>query len=314
MNTLALQTFIDVSTSGSFAATARKSALDPSQISRTIATLEDELGFRLFQRSTRRLALTEAGQAYLSRVAPLCEELELAREEGQTLTRHPHGVLRVTASVAFGVTCIVPVLREFKMLHPTLTIDLVLTDLVLDLVGENIDLAVRLSAGNDYRFIGSKLMNARYLVCASPAYLAESEAITHPSDLSKHECVVFSLPGYRNRWHARKAGSHANMKAGKTGQRPQKVMDINIHGGTMISTALGIHRAALDGLGPALLPDWLAHEALVSGNLIHLFPDYDITASDFQTAVWLIYASRKYQPLKVRVLMDFLKLKLSNNS
>jgi DNA-binding transcriptional LysR family regulator len=314
MDITSLRTFIDVAHSGSFAATARKSGLDPSQVSRTIAALEDELGFRLFQRSTRRLALSEAGQEYLNRVAPLYEELELAREVGQTLTQQPQGVLRVTASVAFGVTCIVPLLREFKSLHPKLIVDLVLTDTVLDLVSENIDLALRLSAGNDYRFIGSKLMDARYLVCASPAYLRQAPPLTHPAELNQHECVVFPIPGYRNRWHVRKLAAHSSKKNRKTSKAVDEQLDeqfdVNIHGGTIISTALGTHRAAVVGLGPALLPDWLANEAIQAGQLIHLFPEYDITASDYQTAVWMIYPSRKYQALKVRVLMEFLKQRL----
>jgi DNA-binding transcriptional LysR family regulator len=316
MDVFALNTFVDVANAGSFAASARKNGLDPSQVSRTIAGLEDELGFRLFQRSTRRLALTEAGQEYLSRIAPLIEELELAKEQGQSLTQQPQGALRVTASVAFGVTCIVPLLREFKTLHPKLKVDLVLNDLVLDLIGENIDLAVRLSAGNDYQFIGRKLMNARYLVCASPAYLREAPPLKHPNDLSQHDCVVFPLPGYRNRWHVRKLArtrkkqTEKSGKAQKASQQGQEEFDINIRSGTIISTALGLHRAAIDGLGPALLPDWLANQAIASGELIHLFPENDITASDFQTAVWMIYPSRKYQPLKVRVFMDFLKARL----
>jgi DNA-binding transcriptional LysR family regulator len=144
MNTDAIAIFVDVLEAGSFAAVARRRNLDPSAISRVVAALDDELGFRLFQRTTRRLSPTEVGAIYFERVRGVVEELDRARLEARDRVAGPSGNLRVTASASFGLSRIVPTIAAFKRRYSDLSLDLRLTDDVVDLVRERIDVAVRL--------------------------------------------------------------------------------------------------------------------------------------------------------------------------
>ena len=293
MELSSLQIFAEVMRRGSFAAVARARDVSPSAISRSIAALEAELGLRLFQRTTRRLAPTEAGALYFARIEPLVGELEQARQAAADVREEPSGTLRVTASVAFGQTCLVPLLPELHRRHPGLALELLLTDGNLDLIAERIDVALRLGPRSDSRLIGLRLFETRYRVCASPDYLARAGAVATPEALRDRPCLVFALPGYRSRWIFRDS-------AGRQSEVP-------IEGRFVISSALALRDCALNGLGPALLADWLIDGDIAAGKLVDLFPEHRVTATDFETAAWLLYPSRAYLPLKVRALIDFLR-------
>lgn len=292
-----LQIALQVARSGSFAATARSQGVDPSLISRAVATLEEQLGFRLFQRTTRALALTEAGSAYLERVAPLIEELELAGEQAQHLTRAPQGLLRVTASVSFGQVCVLPHLASFRERYPQVTLELLFSDAVMDLIAERIDVAIRLSPRIDSGFVGQELMRTRYRVVASPAWLSRHGRPRHPADLAQHGCAVFPMAGFRTRWRFR------SRAAGADGAE----FDVPVQAALAISSALALRQSALDGLAPSLLANWLVDDALADGRLVDLFPEFDATATDFQTAAWILYPSRAYLPSKVRAFVSHLR-------
>ncbi len=296
MELTSLQIFAEVMRRGSFAAVARDRDVSPSAISRSIAGLEAELGLRLFQRTTRRLAPTEAGALYFARIEPLVGELEQARQAAADVREAPAGTLRVTASVAFGQTCLVPLLPELHRRYPELALELLLTDSNLDLVAERIDVALRLGPRMDSSLIGLRLFDTRYRVCASPQYLAREGEITRPEALRDRPCLAFALPGYRSRWTFRDP-------AGRRTEVP-------IQGRFVISSALAQRDCALEGLGPALLADWLIDDDIAAGNLVDLFPQHRVTATDFETAAWLLYPSRAYLPLKVRAFIDFLKTEL----
>ena len=195
-----MRIFVEVAHRGSFAAVARDRNVDPSSVSRAVALLEDEVGARLFQRSTRRLMLTEAGEIYLARIALLVDELDHARDEVRGVSAGPTGTLRLTTSVAFGYTCLVPLLPEFRERYPGVKLELMLTDAVLDLVAERVDLAIRLSRRFDADFIATKLLDTQYRVCASPEYLNKNKAPATPVELQFHKCLLFPLPDFRSRW------------------------------------------------------------------------------------------------------------------
>jgi DNA-binding transcriptional LysR family regulator len=292
-----LRIFVRVARRGSFAVVARDCGTDPSSISRAIASLEDELQVRLLQRSTRRMTLTEAGEKYLARLEPLLEELDQARDDALAASAKPIGTIRVTVSVAFGQKRIVPLLPKLRDAFPDLGVDIVLTDTNLDLVSEGIDLAVRLGPSRDSALIGVKLVDTRYRVCASPAYLAKASQqkwlLRWPADLAAHRCLLLSLPEFRSRWLFRDASG--------------TVSEIAVDGDVLISNPLGLLSCAIEGMGPALLVDWLIKDELVKGTLVDLFPNYEVTATDFETAAWLLYPSRTYLPRKVRVAIDFLR-------
>lgn len=298
MNTDNLKLFVAVARAGSFSVVARERVLDPSSVSRAIAALEQELGLQLFQRTTRRLALTEAGESLLTRVDALVDELDHALDDARAIASEPSGNLRITASVSFGLALLVPLLADFRARHPRLAVELLLNDQNLDLVTERIDLAVRLGPRSSTGHGRTRLLTTRYRVVATPAYLAAHPAITRPEAISQHRCLLFALPDYRSRWLFRDA--------------QQRVSAVSVSGEVVISNALGLRACALASMGPALLADWLVKEALQSGELSCVLPDFEVTATEFDTAAWALYPQKSFLPRKVKLMVEFLKSRLGN--
>lgn len=292
--------FVDVMQQGSFAAVARQRNMDPSSISRSIAGLESELGFRLFQRTTRKLAPTEAGNEYYDRVQALVGEFDRAGEAAMDLVSLPTGTLRVTACTSFGQRVLAPILPKLRSQYANLTIDLVLADHHVDMVEEQIDIAVRFGSRPEGDFIASKLVARRFHVCASPAYIEKFGKPAHPSELENLDCLLFSMPGYRSAWKFRDASN--------------KIFKVPVSGHLLVSHGVTMTACAVAGLGPSLLPDWLCRDEIAGGSLIDLFPEYECTATDFNTAAWLIYPSRAYLPTKVRVFVDFLRAEITGHA
>ncbi|SFS15276.1 LysR family transcriptional regulator [Yoonia litorea] len=282
-----------VAQQGSFAAAARVLSVDPSSVSRTVASVEAALGLRLFQRSTRSLSVTEEGEVYLSRLVPLLEGLEHAQDDARAVSRHPAGTVRITTSVAFAHTCVVPHLADFTSRYPDISLEILPSDANLDLAANSIDLAIRLAPEPTGDLISAKLMNTRYRVVASPEYLAESAPLSMPTDLQSHNCLRSAMPEFRTRWRFRTMNDD-----------PTEVL---VSGNLIIVNALSLRRAALDGLGPALLADWLVKGDIADRTLVDVFPDHDCTATEFDTAAWILYPSRSFLPRKVRVTIDFLR-------
>jgi len=173
-----LRLFDDVAKAGSLAAAARERGVDASLVSRHLAALESALGFRLFDRTTRRLHLTEAGRSYLERSRVLIDELEIAQQEAADLVAEPKGVLTVTASNAFGERWLMPRLQNFCDQYPGVSLDLKLTDSVIDIVSEGVDIAIRLTGRPEGELVATKLMDTYYRVVASPEYLNRSTKIS----------------------------------------------------------------------------------------------------------------------------------------
>lgn len=291
-----LQLFVDVVRRGSLAAVARERNVDPSSVSRAIAALEDSLHIRLFQRSTRQLAPTEAGLLYFERVAPLLEEMHQAGAAAADISTHPKGLLRVSAAVAFGLKGIVPILPRFSQDYPELTVDLQLTDARVDLYAERVDLAVRFGALADSSLVAQPLMQNDFVVCASPAYLAARGHPLQVAELEGHNCLLFSQAGERARWIFKDGQGVA-----REGQ---------VSGRTIISSPLALQQCALAGMGLALLSRWLIGGDLKAGHLVDVFPQFQVASSSLPSAAWLVYPSRAYVPLKVRVFVDALKRSL----
>jgi DNA-binding transcriptional LysR family regulator len=306
MDLATLRVFVEVARRGGFAPVARDFDLDPSAVSRTVAALEDELGLRLFQRTTRRVALTEAGERYFAHVLPILEALERARDEAHEVSDEATGTLRMTASVGFGQACLVPLLGAFRARHPKLTVELLLTDANLDLVRERIDLAIRLGPQVDADFVGQRLFETRYRVCASPDYVRRRGLPASPEALSGHDCLRFALPDFRTRWRFR-AEREGREQHGRADGDAGDVLEVPVHGSLMISSSLALRQCAIDGLGPALLADWLIGDDIAAGRLIDLCPRHRVTATDFDTGAWLLYPSRHYVPAKTRAMIAMLR-------
>lgn len=295
MDLTELELFGEVARLGSFAAVARRRETDPSSVSRAVAGLEAELGTRLFHRTTRSMALTEAGERFARRVDMLLEDFSAARAEALNATDVASGLIRLTASVGFAQVCLVPLLPDLCARHEALDVDLVATDSNLDLSAEGIDLAIRLAPRPEGNYIASMLRPTRYHVVASPQF-ADRYTPRQPGDLERMPAVVFPLPGFRSRWLFRSRGG--------------KTTEIHVQGRVQTSSSIALRDLARRGVGAALLGDWLIEDDLARGDLVDLFPHYEVTATQFETAAWLLYPSRRFLPAKTRVVIDFLRERL----
>ena len=287
-----LYLFIEVVQQGSFAKVARIRNIDPSSVSRAIAKLETELGIRLFQRSTRKLETTEVGAIYFQRVAPLIDELESAKQIAIDIHKQPQGTLRVTAGVAFAQEQIVPLLPKLAKLYPSLSVELILTDSYLDLIEERIDVAIRLGTLQDSSYMVKHLRKMNFYICASPDYLSKHGQLKIPQDIEHHNCLLFPRARYSLNWLFK--------------DRTGKITEIPIKGKYLLTNSLAIKQCAISGMGLALLPDWLVDRDLKSGALVRLFAEYEVTATDFVSSIWLLYPSRVYIPAKTQVFIDYI--------
>lgn len=292
MDIEALKLFVDVMRHGSFADVARARGIAPSSISRAVAGLEAELGVKLFQRNTRKLEPTEAAVAYFERIGPVVAEIETAGLIAIDMSDEPKGTLRVTAPTVFGQSTIVPLLPELMGACPQLSIELLLTDAILDLVEERIDVAVRLGTLKDSSYVAKQLAKMAFRVCASPAYLERHGTPGSPHEITEHVCLLFPRPGYSLDWLFR--------------DKDGVVTRISTHGRCLITNSGAIRQCAIAGMGLTLLPDWLVDADIAAGRLVGLFSEYVVTATDYQSAVWVLCPSREYLPLKTRVFIDFL--------
>ncbi|MEM6679475.1 MAG: LysR family transcriptional regulator [Pseudomonadota bacterium] len=289
-----IKLFAEVARQGSFAAAARHHGLDPSSVSRAIAALEEALGVRLFQRSTRRVSLTEAGATFLAHSEPALDELERAREAARALTGEPTGTLRLTTSMAFGTAVIAPALAELRRRHPGLAVELILSDDIIDLVSEKIDLAIRIGPMPSEGGVIGKLCETRYHVVASPDYADRLGLPECPEHLAQHRCLRMSFSGRRSVWRFRSV----------TRAEPVEVM---VDGDVAISSPLALRDAARGGLGPAMLPDWLVEDDLAAQRLVDMLPEWRAAQDSFEAGAWVVYPSRSFLPCKTRAMIDFLK-------
>lgn len=298
MDTAVLEIFVEAVRRGSFAAVARDRGVDPSSISRAIATLESDLGVRLLQRSTRRLAPTEAGMIYFERVESIVDELARARSLAADAGERPTGRLRIAAPVSFAQLNIVDLLPEFAAAYPELSLDLLLTDATVDLVTERVDVALRMGPLADSSLVAHRLAPLVMRACASPAYLARRGRPAGPAELAGHDCLVLAMPGFGSRWRFRATDG--------------SVEEVSVAARVTTSNGVALKRFALAGMGVSLQSRWTGGRELRTGELVDLFPDFEATASSFDNAMWVIYPSRAYLPLKVRAFVDFLKDKFRN--
>ena len=188
MELFTLRLFTDVMRRRNFAAVARDHGLAPSSVSRAISALENELGIKLFQRSTRQVEPTEAGLNYFDRIEPVADQLEQAQHLTKQWNEQPKGTLRITVPVTFGQISIVPLLPELKALYPDLSFEILMTDSMVDLVAERIDVAIRLGSLPDSMFIAKRLCSVEFIVCASPVYLEQYGRPKTPQHIQDHEC------------------------------------------------------------------------------------------------------------------------------
>ena len=286
-----LDEFVAVAECGQFTAAAERLSLSSSQVSRQIARLEERLQTRLFYRSTRRVALTEAGQTFLQH----CQRLQDAREEALRavgdLGSEPKGLLRMTCAVAYGERFIVPLVTDFMVLHPQLRVDIELSNRTLDLLHEGLDLAIRLGRLQDSRLVATRLAPRQMYLCAAPAYLQRYGRPHSLSELARHNCLI----GSSDLWSFQASGRDSSLR---------------VQGNWRCNSGQAVLEAALRGIGLCQLPDYYVLEHLRSGALVSLLD----TQQPPDTAVWALYPQQRHLSPKVRQLVEFLKQGLALRS
>lgn len=287
-----LQAFITVAEEGGFAPAGRKLSLATSSVTRQIDSLEKMLGTQLLTRSTRNVDLTAAGLLYFEHAVRILNDLEHANQEARDQSGEPRGTLRVSLPVSFSRLHIAPLLTPFSQLYPLISLDLIFSDDIVDLVEKRLDLTVRLGRVESPNLIARKLLSQHRCVCASPAYLQTHGTPDCPEDLMQHNCLVFSYSSGKTKWYFR-------------GDQ-QKIIDVR--GTLKCNNSEILREAALNGHGIALLPDWLINQDIASGRLVHLLPAWlsEVNDGEDDSGIYAIYHPTRRNTRKVKVFVDFL--------
>ncbi|MEW6645083.1 MAG: LysR substrate-binding domain-containing protein [Pseudomonadota bacterium] len=282
-----MSVFVKVADLGAFTAAAKELRLSPTMIGKHIRFLEERLGSQLINRSTRRQSLTELGRSYLDHCRHLLEEAEAGDALVEEALSAPRGKLRVATSVAFGSYSLTPAVVRFMKKYPDVSVELVLSDRMVDLLEEGLDAAIRVGTLVDSTMMSRSLSPYTGVVCAAPSYLAEHGRPTHPRELVDHECLRY--PGWADgqRW---------------TFFGPEGEVQVDVRSRLTINSAFGIRYAALAGAGIVLMRDELLAEDIAAGRLQVLLPNYTTQARARQI-LWL--KNRKMTP-KLRAFIDFI--------
>ena len=283
-----LVAFAKVVETGSFARAADRLDLSVSAVSRQVAELESHLGARLLNRTTRRLSLTESGQAFYERCVQLLADLEEAEEEVTAAAIVPRGTLKLTASISFGVGYLAPAIAQFQRQHPQLRFDVELSDRAIDIVEEGIDLAIRIGDIGSRALIGRRIGVSRMICCAAPSYLAHRPAPRTPADLASHPCLTYEYASVGNVWRfVDDAG---------------RFHDVKVSGPVHANNGALLSALAVAGAGVNLEPDFIVANDVRAGRLVPLLPGYVAPTVSINAA----YPSRRHLSAKVRSFIDFL--------
>jgi DNA-binding transcriptional LysR family regulator len=272
----------------SFAAAASELALSKATVSKAVTRLEQRLGARLFNRTSRRLALTDTGQKLSAQAARLLADGEAVENEALAQSVSPRGLVRLAVPMTFGIKEVAPILPEFLNKYPDVTIDLHLSDAKVDLVGDGFDAALRIASLPDSSLIARRLCGMSRFTVASPAYLKRHGRPTHPMHLAEHKCFGYAYLSTPDVWH------YTNAKGEQASVRPGGPLRAN--NGEAVMPAL------IAGLGIADLPDFIVGDAITSGEIEVILEGW----KQAESAVHLVMPSGRPRPARVEVLADFL--------
>ena len=287
-----LSAFVRTADLGSFAAAGRVLGLSASAVGKAVATLEQQLGVRLFQRSTRSIRLTEEGRLFHERCKRILDDLADAQASLAAVVAMPRGRLRVSVPLV-SYHLLLPILPEFMRLHPDVELDIDFNDRIVDLVEEGVDVAIRSGDLPDSRLMVRALRPFQMLLCASPTYLASQGIPQVPRDLDQHHAIRFRFPnsGKLQEWPLNGVGGMA---------------DLRLKNLLVCNNMEALRGAVLSGLGIGCMPDFLARSPLAQGQLVSLLDDCIDGPGQFH----LIWPSSRHLSPKVRVFVDFLSTRL----
>jgi DNA-binding transcriptional LysR family regulator len=283
-----LATFAAVVEQGSFTAAARELSLSKPVVSKRVARLEDSLGLRLLNRTTRRLSLTEAGEQLYERCRHLLLEVEQAELALRPLASAPRGLLKVNAPMSFGVLHIASCLPDFLHRYPEVQVDMTFADQRINLIEEGVDLAIRIGKLDDSSLRARRLAPSCRILCASPGYLKRRGEPREPQDLKQHDCLIYSYQRSPERWSFQNKG---------------KTRQVSVSGPLKANNGDALRAACEEDLGIAFLPDFIAEKALRAGRLRPLLCDW---RDSTETEINAVYPDARNLSPKVRVFIDFL--------
>ncbi len=277
--------FARVIETGSMSAAGRELGFSPALISKRMKRLEERLGVRLLQRTTRKIALTEVGQGFYERIIDILRSVEDAENYVARRSKTVHGSLKVAAPTTFGRMHIAPYLTDLLKQNPDITVTLDLSDDFVDLIADGVDVAIRIAELKDSSYVARRLAKNTRILCATPAYLEKHGTPQNLSDLTDHQCLAAANQEY---WTMVGPDGTVNIK-------PEATIKTN--------SSEVVREAVLSGLGIAFRSTWDVGPELANGSLKLVLPHYRGTSN---VGVYAIYPSRKYLPTKVRVFLDFL--------
>jgi DNA-binding transcriptional LysR family regulator len=280
-----LEIFARVVSAGSLSAAGRELDLSPAVVSKRLRRLEDHLGTRLLQRTTRQIALTEAGQGYFERIVPILAGLDEAEAFVTRRSTIARGTLKITAPTSFGRLHIAPYLRKFMMDNPDLNVNLMLTDKIVDIVGEGIDLAIRIGELADSSLVAKRLAPVSRILVASPGYFHGRTSPKTLNDLGTHICIP---PHNGEPWRL---------------EGPEGSIIYRPVGPLLTNSSEVVREAVIGGVGIALRSTWDVGSELATGALVRVLPEYEGNRS---VAIHALYPSKQFLPAKVRLFIDYL--------
>jgi len=283
-----ISTFVEVVARGSLSAAARAEGIAPAMIGRRLDALEARLGVKLLQRTTRKLALTDEGSAFLEDCQRILGELEEAESAVAERSARASGHLLISAPAGFGRQHVAPLLPSFLAEHRDVTVTLNLNDRVVDLIGEGVDVAIRIASLPDSNLVSVKLADNERVVVGSPAYLKRHGVPATLADLAKHNCLAISSAGSQRGWTFHDNGKNVTLKvAGNMGCNDGEVL----------------HDWALAGKGLAWRSMWEVGAEIEAGKLTAVLNGYSAPGND----IYAVFAQRRHLPLRIRVFVDFLR-------
>lgn len=280
-----LEIFARVVTAGSMSAAGRELGLSPAVVSKRLRRLEDRLGTRLLQRTTRQISLTEAGQGFYERVVAILAGIEEAEAFVARRSALARGTLKISAPTSFGRMHIAPHLHRFMSDNPDLTINLVLSDEMVDIVGEGYDLAIRIAELSDSSLVARKLASVQRVLCATPAYLDEHGRPSTLDDMDSHTCLTMAS---QDVWRM---------------EGPEGQVTLRPSGPLITNSNDVVRTCVMDGVGIALRSTWDIGEQLKAGELEIVLPEYSASRD---VGIFALFPSRRFLPAKVRLFIDFL--------
>ncbi|WP_394128796.1 LysR family transcriptional regulator [Shewanella maritima] len=282
-----LKVFIRVAHHKSFTSTAIELNTTQSAVSKKIAWLEKQVGVTLFHRHTRAINLTKGGEQYLGIAVKLTDELDLFESQLRLEQVSVTGELKLSVPSAFSIKMLSKPLHEFMKIHPDISVDISVSDKFVDLVDEDVDIAIRATYLDDSGLRAKWLMDNELVVFASPDYLATQPEITHPNELINHHCLTYSLSNPSNIWR---------FNLGK------EALTVKVHEKMRSDSPELLVQMAKLGRGIAAMPSWMVENELQSGQLIRLFEQYNA----MKLPMYLLYKNSEFLPKRIRVFVDFL--------